>query len=150
MSPTSDATTWILVADAGYARIFSGTRHDGGLTEILDFQEHGRTDPDNTGYADRPGRVQESASSARHGMEPRTDDKTIRARRFAAELAEFLRQSLHQNHYQHLITCAPPRFGALLDDALDDAVKAKRTHSEHKDLVHESATQLFGRLKGEI
>lgn len=147
MSPTPEAETWILIADAGYARVFSGTRHDGGLTEIVDFEERGRTDPESTGYADRPGRVQESANAARHGMEPRTDDKTLRARRFAHELADFLRDALRQGRYAHLVTCAPPRFGAMLDDALDDAVKARRTHSEHKDLVHESARDLFQRLK---
>ena len=150
MSPAPEPVTWILIADAGYARVFSGTRHDGGLTEIVDFEDRGRSDPAGTGYADRPGRVQESANAARHGMEPRTDDKTLRARRFAHELAAFLLDALRKERYARLITSAPPRFGAMLDDALDDAVKARRTHSEHKDLVHESARDLFRRLKNEL
>ena len=150
MSHTAEAETWILIADAGYARVFSGSHHDGGLTEIVDFEERGRSDPDSAGYADRPGRVQESANAARHGMEPRTDDRTLRARRFAHELADFLLDALRHDRYAHLVTCAPPRFGAMLDAALDDAVKARRTHSEQKDLVHQSASDLFQRLKNEL
>lgn len=150
MSPSPSNETWILVADAGYARIFSAKHRDGGLQEIVDFQEHGRTDPDTAGYSDRPGRVQESASSARHGMEPRTDDHTLRARRFATEIADFLLKSLRAERYRDLITVAPSRFASMLDHVLDDAVKARRIYVEHKDLVHESATALYRRLADEL
>lgn len=146
MKPKLQGIVWVLVADAGQARIFRAEAADAALTEVVGFQEHGRQYPDEAGYSDRPGRVQESANAARHGMEPRTDDHVLRARRFARELADFLVKSLRAGQFAHLIIAAPHRFAGLLDEAMHPDLAARVVHREPKDLVHESATMLHRRL----
>ena len=73
---------WIVVADGEHARIVA-PREDGAL------QTHDRIDSKSAHLrssdlgADHPGRVQESASAARHGAEPRTDPHEAAKERFA-------------------------------------------------------------------
>jgi protein required for attachment to host cells len=150
MNPKAPKNTWILVADAGFARVFRVMRNPPYLEEIVDFLEQSRQDPEGTGYSDRPGRVQESANAARHGMEPRTDEKTLRADRFARELADHLLHSLQQERFQRLVLVAPPRFQSRLDAALAPAVSACVIHREPKDLIHQSVVELHERLRAAI
>jgi protein required for attachment to host cells len=147
MSPKAREITWILVADAGFARLFRVTRDPPYLEEVVDFMELGRQDPEATGYTDRPGRVQESANSERHGMEPRTDEKALRAGRFARELGDHLLDAQRQNRFQRLVLVAPPRFQARLDAALAQPVAGCVVHREPKDLIHESVDGLYRRLR---
>ncbi|HRQ65580.1 MAG TPA: host attachment protein [Xanthomonadaceae bacterium] len=150
MSPKARQITWILVADAGFARVFRVTQSPPYLEEIVDFMEQGRQDPKGTGYTDRPGRVQESANSARHGMEPRTDEKDLRAERFAREIGDHLIDAQRQDRFQRLVLVAPPRFQARLDAALAKPVGGCVVHREPKDLIHEGVNELYRRLQSRL
>ena len=94
---------WIVVADGEHARIVA-PREDGAL------QTHDRIDSKSAHLrssdigADHPGRVQESASAARHGAEPRTDPHEAAKERFARNLGAWLLQSSRQRRLRR--TCA--------------------------------------------
>lgn len=139
--------TWVLVADAGLARVFTVNDDGRALTEIADFKEAGRQYPDETGYSDRPSRVQESASPARHAVEPRTSLKTQSARRFARELSDFLGQGLRERRCRRLVMVAPARFASVLQQELDAEVAKSVSHWLRKDLIHHPPVKLFDQVQ---
>jgi protein required for attachment to host cells len=108
--------------------------------------EAGRQDPDSVGFSDRPGRVKESANQARHGMEPRSDPKAVRAQRFARGLVDYLNDARQTGRIDRLVIAAPPRFMGLLDASMNPAVHDLVAHREREDLIHESARDPLARL----
>lgn len=142
--------TWVVVADAGLARVFV-LREDGrALVEIADFKELGRQHPEQSGFRDRPGRVQESASDARYAVQPRTDPKAVAAQRFAAELAGFLSTSQAEGRFERLIVVAPARFGRRLKAKLDPATARSIEHWLGKDLVNHPPVDVFEHVQAQL
>lgn len=144
----SDAITWIVVADAGGARILASRRGEPRLTEVAELHS-----PEGEGSAarqarisERKARVQESHGEARHAIEPRTPLPDIHAERLAAEVARKLAEGLQAGAFDGLMLIAPPRFAGCLDAALDKAVSDRVTGRLHKDLRHQSLPEIRSRL----
>ena len=130
--------TWILVADAGRARLFESQARDGMLAEIGSYANpdvHARG-ADLAG--DRPPRTQESANSTRHAIEPHTDPHDKAAIGFAKGLAEVLEQARVEHAYTRLLLVAPPRFLGQLRAELGAQVGKLVAGSVGKDLTHAS------------
>jgi protein required for attachment to host cells len=128
--------TWILVADAGRARLFEAQSRDGVLAEIGGYanpEAHARGAE--TG-SDRPPRTQESANSARHAIEPHTDAHDKAAMGFAKGLAEILEHGRVEHAYTRLLLVAPPRFLGQLRAELGAQVGKLVAGSIAKDLTH--------------
>lgn len=128
--------TWILVADAGRARLFEAEARDGALLEI-----GGYANPDaharGAGIgSDRPPRTQESVGSARHAIEPHTDPHDKAALGFAKGLAEILEHGRVEHAYTRLVLVAPPRFLGQLRAELGAQVGKLVAGSIGKDLTH--------------
>lgn len=64
--------TWLLVADAAKARLFEIPKKGANLTEIACYTNPNGRSPGQHPEHGRQGRTQESASSARHAIEPHT------------------------------------------------------------------------------
>ena len=143
MRDNTATTSWVVVADAGIARVFALREDDRALVEIADFKEQGRQYPEQSGFSDRPARVQESASDTRHAVQPRTDPKAVAAQRFAAELAEFLATSQRDGRFQQMVMVAPARFGSRLKAELDPATALSIGHWLGKDLVNHTPGDVF-------
>jgi protein required for attachment to host cells len=112
--------TWLLVADAAKARLFEMSKKGADLVEIACF-----TDPDGRSPGQHPkhgrlGRINESANSAHHAIEPHTSLRRKHASQFADLLCEAIRQGHIGNQYDHLVLMAPPRFLGVLRDRLDE------------------------------
>jgi protein required for attachment to host cells len=125
---------WIVVADGEHARIVA-PREDGAL------QTHDRVDSKSAHLrssdlgADHPGRVQESASAARHGAEPRTDPHEAAKERFARDLGAWLLQSSRQGAFDELVLVAPSHILADLRDSLDKTASDKLRGVLARDLT---------------
>lgn len=135
--------TWIVVADGGHARILeSETLHTG---VAIRFEMH--SDARLTGgklAADRLPRAQESASSARHGIEPRTSLKQHEKDLFVARLADYLKGG--RSRFDHLVIVAPARIGKSLIDMLPAPVAAKVALTRNVDMTWMGVPEILKRL----
>ena len=102
------SNTWILVADASRARIFTSDSHFRELHETRSFSHTESRLHDQELTADLPGRSINSTGNVRHAMEQNTDPKKQQAIEFAHELAEAIDQARTQNQLSDLIIIASP------------------------------------------
>lgn len=116
--------TWILVADASRARIFSvphkaslfkGTGKELELVDELEHQESREMDSELV--SDKPGKFGKAMF-----IEP-TDPKKHEEDIFALQLARILSKAHIENHYHELIFIAPPGFMGMLNKHLTDDLK---------------------------
>jgi protein required for attachment to host cells len=133
--------TWILVADGTEARILESAGPGLPLSVVGTFEPDGqeafRED------SDRPGRVHESADTARHSLKPETKVARRVAQAFARELADRLSAKAP---YDRLILVAPPRFLGELKAALPKSVAGRVILTVDKDLTRESDREIARRL----
>lgn len=146
--PNKPKKTWILVADGAKARILERMEPQGAVLPASDqcFSEpEARAKTRDVG-ADRPGRVHESADTARHAMEPRVDWHRFAKEQFAKSVAGALEDAAKSRKYEALILVAPPQTLGDLRGALGQHAKALVEGEVGKDLTnipdHEIAAHL--------
>ncbi|WP_136254802.1 host attachment protein [Onishia niordana] len=125
-------TTYILVADAARARIFT--------RDALRLVEHdsllhaeGRLHEGDL-VTDNGGEVHESSTMATRSSGGENVATQHETERFAKEVAERLYRSRVENDLEKLILVAPPRFLGQLRDKLDGPTANLVIHSLAKDL----------------
>ena len=138
--------TWILVADEGRDRLFEGAATDGALTELAGFAHPEAHHPEATARGHLP-RVQESASSARHAIEPRITAEQKQAEEFARALSDILNDGRVEHRYQRLVLVAPPRFLGTMRAALDPQVSKLVTQTLNKDITKASVEAIHEELR---
>ncbi len=126
--------TWIVVADEARARLFEGTAIDGELIEVADFVHPEAHQPE-AKARDRLPRVHESATSARHTIEPRITAEDKQADEFARELSSILNDGRVQHQYERLVLIAAPRFLGRMRAMLDPQVAKLVSHTSDKDIT---------------
>lgn len=136
--PTKLATTWILVADGAKARILERSGRLGPLAPVPDndFIEAQARQPTRDIGADRPGRVQESATTARHAMTPRVDWHRFAKQQFAGSVADMLEAAALAGKYESLILVAPPQALGDLRAALGNKTRILIEAEIGKDLTN--------------
>lgn len=139
MKPTH---TWILVADAGRARIFANHGVGKGLSEVTEGEQVNPLPKTREIGSDKPGRSFDSAGEGRHAMAPRVDWHEQAKEEFARDLANWLKAAHQANAFDRLILAAPPKTLGDLRAHLDPQV-AKQVRAEiDKDLTNHSQDQL--------
>jgi protein required for attachment to host cells len=126
--------TWILVADAGRARLFENTSMDGELVELAGFAHPEAHHPE-AEARDRLARVQESANSAHHSVAPKTTAADKEADEFARDLSGILNDGRVEHRYEQLLLVAPPRFLGKMRAVLDPQVAKLVSHTFNKDIT---------------
>jgi protein required for attachment to host cells len=135
---------WALVADAQHARVLQRQIPFGAWSEREDEAIAIDNPPSRERGTERPGRVHESATAARHAVEPRTDPHREAKRAFARHLAERLEAAA--GSYARLLLVAPPAFLGDLRAALGDAARAKLAGTLDKDLAKAPLADIAGHL----
>ncbi len=136
--PTTETTTWFLVADGAKARILARRGQGGPLESASNicFAEAEARLPTREVGADRPGRVHESADVARHAMAPRVDWHRFAKELFARDVAKALEAAAGRKLYNALVLVAPPRTLGDLRQALGKHAGALVTREIAKDLTN--------------
>jgi protein required for attachment to host cells len=144
-------STWILIADASRARLFSTAGKQQPWSLVREFSHPESAAKVSDIMADKAGRVQQRvASGTRSGMEAPTSPKETEARRFAHELATELQRSHGRNSYARLVLVAPPQFLGLLRAELSAPVMKCVVSTVDKDLTQVNDRELPQRLRDEI
>ncbi|MFG6158544.1 host attachment protein [Halomonas sp. 1390] len=126
-------TTYIVVADAARARLFT---RDGITISELDSLVHteGRLHEGDL-VTDRGGDVHESTATSARSAGGENVATQHHEEMFAREVAERLYRARVDNSMEKLILVAPPRFLGQLRDKVDGPTAKRVIHSLAKDLT---------------
>lgn len=109
--------TWIVVANASLAKLYSNEGPNKGLAlekELVHPESRQKT---SDLVSDRPGAM--GAGSGGGSFQGQTPPKQHEARVFAQEIAQELYQGRTRNSFKRAILVAPPSFMGLLNAVLD-------------------------------
>jgi protein required for attachment to host cells len=126
--------TWIIIADGEHARIVVAEQGRSHVT-LRDFLSPTVHESSHDLGAERPGRTQESATAARHAIQPRSDPHEQAKHAFAKEVAMALNKASVNNEFDHLVLVAQPRVAASLRAGLGEAAQRKIVGRLEKDLT---------------
>ncbi|MFB9868686.1 host attachment protein [Vreelandella sulfidaeris] len=133
-------TTYIVVADAARARIF--TRDGMTLTEQESLVHAAGRLHEGDLITDQRGDVQESMSSTSRSSGQEDVASQHENELFAKEVASHLYSARVDNRLEKLIVVAPPKFLGLLRDKLDGPTQKLVIHSLSKDLSKASLNDI--------
>ena len=127
--------TWFVLADGSRARFVTRRSEGGGYELAAEYESPDAHVPTHDLVSDRPGRVQESAYRAHHGVEPRQVAHRARKDAFAQQVASHLNAASAKGAFDTLVLYAAPRSLAALRAALDEATRGKVKAEFPKDLT---------------
>lgn len=137
--------TWIMVANASHAKLFTNQGPHKGLQLVKELQHPESREKAANLVSDRVGNFQGSGSYAQP-----TDPKQHEAERFALEISHELEAGRVGNAYEKLILVASAPFLGLVNTRLTSQVKHKISESINKDYTHLAAKELAGHLEGYV
>lgn len=139
-------TTWLLVANASEARLFTLTGKN-DLKLIKEFTHPQSRLKDTEITSDRSGYFEKmSAGFGGNFMEP-TDPKKYEADTFARELANELESGRVSHYYEALILIASPQFYGMLNKHLSNNVGNLVSTHIAKDYTKDRDRQLVSRIE---
>jgi protein required for attachment to host cells len=141
--------TWILLADAASARLYTSGERPGDWTLLRELEHPESRMRTSELLSDKPGRVKQSTGS-RAALEAPTPRKKVEAERFARELAEVLDEGVVSGACERLVLVAPPAFLGVLRDKLPRRVAERVSDVIEKDYLHLDQPTLKKRLEKEL
>lgn len=139
------ATTWILIANASFARLYVNHGIKKGLQLIKEFSHPESREKTSELIADRAGHSPSQGNG--HGaFIPTSQAKSNEAVKFAQELAQELEKGRHQNIYDRVILVASAPFMGLLNHRFSTHVRNLITDTIEKDYTRFKPQELTGRL----
>lgn len=137
--------TWILVADAGRARLFTLRPGRNRLVAERDWVDPAGRLPDREQTSSLGGR--KSGSGGPVGtLAPATSPADHAAERFAHDLADTLEEGRVSHAYKDLVLVAPPQFLGLLKGELGTEVSRTVRHAIGKDYTQLPPDKLWAQL----
>ncbi len=139
--------TWVLVADAGEAKIYSQTKRHADLVLVSDLQHPEAHEHEQNLTSDRPGYI---TGGARHAMEQPTSAKEQSNIVFAKHLAKHLEHSRQKGEFSQLVVFASPAFLGHLRTELSEQTRRLVAYESNKDLVRETPSNINNHLPEDL
>lgn len=133
--------TWIVIANASSARIYSKTKGDHQLSLVKELEHPESRKKASDLVADGKGRYM-ARDSAVGTYSSRTNPKEVEAEHFAIELAEILEHGRKVNAFKALILVAAPHFQAMIKDHISHHLLAQISQTIPKDYHAATAKEL--------
>lgn len=137
--------TWIMVANASNARLFTNSGPNKGLELVKELIHPESRERAAELVSDRIGNYAGSGSYSQP-----TSPKEHEAERFALEIAHELEQGRVNNAYEKLIVVTSSHFMGLLNGRITAQVKNKISESINKDYTHLPVKELAGHLENHV
>ncbi|MDA0366775.1 MAG: host attachment protein [Proteobacteria bacterium] len=139
-------TTWVILADAGHARIVAMSGPGKGIEDITSFDAAEGRKAGSDLDSDRPGRRTTGRNVAsRHAMEPHRTPKEIATEGFERTLTAYLEEAAKHKAFERLIVVAAPKVLGDLRRMLDGRIAIDTSLS--KDLTHIATNDLEPHLR---
>ena len=126
--------TWYVIADGGRAR-FVERDERGTYRTVLSFVASGLHERSRDLGLDRPARVKESATPARHAIEPRRDLHEAAKEDFVKLVADELGVWHERGQFDNLVLVAPPGVLTALKNNLSKPIAELVVSDLQKDLT---------------
>ena len=126
--------TWYVIADGGRAR-FVERDERGAYRTVLSFVASGLHERSRDLGLDRPARVKESATPARHAIEPRRDLHEAAKEDFVKLVANELGVGHERGQFDSLVLVAPPGVLTALKNNLSKPIAELVVSDLQKDLT---------------
>lgn len=137
--------TWIMVANASHAKLFTNNGPNRGLELVKEFEHPESREKAAELVSDRIGNYAGSGSYAQP-----TSPKEHEADRFAQQIAHELEQGRVSNAYEKLIVVTSSHFMGLLNNRISQQVKNKISESINKDYTQMPVKELTGYLESHV
>jgi protein required for attachment to host cells len=134
-------TTWVVVADASRARIFSTEKAASPLVELQTLTHPEARLHEGDLVSDRPGRDRNSGIGS-HDMGHESDAKEGEAIRFAAQICDALEEGRNAGRYEQLYLIAAPSFLGVLRKQQNGPLKKLVTEEVAKNLTTQSPADI--------
>jgi len=138
--------TWVLVADAGRARVLEQTGRNGHLAPVEGLDVVHPIAKSSDMVRDSLPRTFDSVGPGRHAITPKSDPHRAEKSKFAEELAAMLDARLAQKAYDELVIIAPPQMIGDLRPHLSDAVSSRLERELHLDLAGAQISEIERQL----
>ena len=126
---------WYVIADGGRARIVQKRNKQDAFDTSQEFVSADLHRATHELGTERPGRTRESATSARHAVQPRQDLHRAEKQNFVHEVAAVLNEASQRDEFDALVLVAPAHALGDLRQALDAPTQRKITAQLQKDLT---------------
>ena len=140
--------TWILVATASNAEIYSCDNRNAPLVPVTSLSHEASRVLRQELAADEPGRVFDCFGSGRHGMDPENAVRAEEAARFAREIAGQLETGERKHEFEELAVIAEPGFLGDLRKAFKKHLSGRVTVAVPKNLVGHDPQEIRNQLPG--
>ena len=137
--------TLYLIADGGRVRYVerTGPGHFNTFRKFVSAHIHEKA---SELLRDRPARVQESATTTRHGIERKINPRDKIEQKFIQEVAADLRDDKTIGGFDNVVIVAPPKLLSVLRESLPQAFVSKLVDSIDKDLTKIPDSELYRHL----
>lgn len=122
-SSANTAAIWVVVADAGRARVLESDGPEGKLTELEDLLNPGARLQEHEAVADRKGRVTQGAAGIGQSFEPRHTQASHEADNFAKDICGKLEAARQQKKVGTVYLVAEPSFLGMVRKHLEPATR---------------------------
>lgn len=128
-------TIWVLVANAGRARLFSSTSRNGKLVEQAAWIDGEARLKTRDMLSDKAGRAHDISGQSWHAITPRVDPKSEEATRFARMVCDKLAEVMRTSPCDRLHIAAAPAFLGRLRECMGSPMRRKISSEIPKDLT---------------
>lgn len=139
--------TWVVVADAGRARIFGLDRDTGSLSEREDYAHNEARLARRRLVSDRQGQLT-SSTGRHHAVGTEVSPREQEDRHFAADIAGRLNDARAAGALERIMLVAPPKFLGLLREGLDDITRKRVDVELALDLTSLGTDEIRERITG--
>jgi protein required for attachment to host cells len=126
---------WYFIADGARARVVRRDQAAGGYRAIRQFRSGKARLKTSELMSDRPGRVMESGSAARHAAASRHDPHLEAKLAFAREVAGHINHACRDGECDEFILVAPARTLGEIKKHLESPARSKLVSEISKDLT---------------
>jgi len=137
---------WVIVADAGRARIFEAESARGSLTEVLDKADPLARIPENELASDEPGRNRGPAGTGSHGMQEKVTPRDTEDARFAKEIVAEIGAAIESHRIDKFFLMAPPHFLGVVRTCMSQHIAKAMAGDLNKDLTTHSVADIQAHL----
>jgi protein required for attachment to host cells len=128
-------TVWYVIADGARARVVERNRESGAYHPIRLFRSKLARLKSSKLKSDRPGRVIESSTSARHAASPRHDPHADAKLAFARDVAGHIESAAKGREFDELVLAAPSRILNEIKKHLETRTLSQVVSELAKDLT---------------
>jgi protein required for attachment to host cells len=127
--------TWVLVADASRAQIYSRHKRRSPLEIVQSLTEAQARAREQDLVADKPGRTFDRAGQGRHAMEPAHTEKEHLRTQFAQRITKELESARNEGRFKQLVIIATPAMLGELRGQFHEATAACIVAEFNKELT---------------